>query len=224
MRSIRLSFLLIASAVFPLVLLEPMIRDASAAQPAGATGQTEPTILSTSPDGKFFLRRQHAEPTDRGEAQKRVEICTDNGAVLYAWTGGLGSTTVLWSPDARLLALNDMPGEGGDLLRIFSLDPVKISVTPLREPDGNKLRAEAESRRGTFLSRIERVNLRALEWRDGRLWCQLDGFSTLKRQQSVHVPFHDLWVYGVQGTNSPEVIEEWARTLPKEIPYRDRTE
>lgn len=194
---------------------------ASPGNSAPETGEAPPVVLSTSPDGKFILRREREESTDLGEARKRLELCSSQGRILYAWTSGLGATSVLWGPDSRFLAINDMPGDGGDLLRIFSLDPSNGSVTPLRAPDGKKLRADAESRHGNFLSRIESVRLRAVEWKGGRLWCELDGVSCPKREPAVHVPFHDLWVFGMQGTNSPELVEEWTRNVPKDRPYRD---
>jgi len=211
-QQIQRVFLILATVVITPLFL---INGSSAAQIA------VPVVLSTSPDGKFYLRRLQEDSTDRGVAQKRLEICANTGAVLYAWTSALGATTALWRPDSRLLALNDMPGNEGDLLWIFALDPEKCSAIPIREPNGKTLLSDAESRHGTFLSRIDHVHLRAKEWKDEKLWCQLDGFSTLKLQPAVHVPFHDLWVFETQGTNPPEIDEEWTRKTPKDLPYRD---
>jgi hypothetical protein len=179
------------------------------------------TLISGSPDGKWMIKRVKADPGDRGEARKSLEICTAGGRVLYSWLSGLGATTVLWSPDSRHVAVNDMPGDGGDLLRIFAIDAKKPAVTPLREPDGKKLRSEVESRKGSFLSTIDRVSLRALEWRDGDLWCRLGGTFRPKRQPTLSVPFHHLWVFAPDGINPPVLKEEWAQTFPREKPFRD---
>ena len=173
-------------------------------------------ILSVSPDGNFLVRREKAEPGGHGEARKNLEICSKSGKVLYSWASGLGATTMLWSPDAHYLAVNDMPGERGDLVRLFALDPVASIVTPLREPDGKKLLHEEELRHGSFLSALDEVHLRAVEWRDGNLWCLLTGSAHPKRQPTVHVPFHRLWVFRVNDTESPVLEEEWTRNLPGE--------
>ena len=173
-------------------------------------------ILSVSPDGKFLVRREKAEPGEHGEARKNLEICSKSGKILYSWASGLGATTMLWSPDAHYLAVNDMPGEHGDLVRLFALDPVKLVVTPLREPDGKKLLHDEEVRHGSFLSALDEVHLRAVEWRDGRLWCLLTGTAHPKRQPMVHVPFHRLWVLGLSGVEPPVLEEEWTRDLPGE--------
>lgn len=173
-------------------------------------------ILSVSPDGKFLVRREKAEPGVHGEARKNLEICSRSGNVLYSWASGLGVTTMLWSPDAHYLAVNDMPGEHGDLVRLFALDPVKSLVTSLREPDGKKLLHEEEVRHGSFLSALDEVHLRAVEWRDGNLWCLLTGSAHPKRQPTVHVPFHRLWVFGLHGIEPPVLQEEWTRNLPGE--------
>ena len=182
---------------------------------------SSPQTIATSPDGKFSVRREQAESGEHGEARKSLEICSASGKVLYSWMGGLGATTALWSPDGHYLAINDMPGESGDLVRIFHLDPEKPAVIPLREPDGKKLLKEVEERHGTFFSTIEGVHFRAEEWREGRLWCLLAGQSHPKRQPAVHVPFHYLWVLGVQGAETPVLVEEWTRTDPKERSYRE---
>ncbi len=181
----------------------------------------ETTLLSRSPDGKFLLRRERAESGERGEARKTLSICSPGGKVLYEWISPLGATTALWSGDSRFLALNDMPGDAGDQLRVFHLDPSGRSVTPLRDPDGAKLRAEVERRHGSFLSRVDKAALRASEWKDGRLWCAVTGTFSPKRQPTVHVPFHHLWVYRIDGTNTPVLEQEWTLTDPKERSYRD---
>ena len=178
-------------------------------------------MLSTSPDGKFTVRRNQAESGELGEARKNIEICSASGKVLYAWVSGLGSTTMIWSPDCRYLAVNDMPGESGDLLRLFHLDPENLTVTPTRESDGKKLLHEEESRHGSFLSSVEKVNFRAQEWKNGRLWCLLTGSSHPKRQPMVHVTFHHLWVFSMQGDSAPILEEEWTLTCPKEKAVRD---
>jgi hypothetical protein len=195
----------------------PTTSPASSAFPARPVRQT----LSTSPDGKFMVCREQAEYGERGEARKRMEICSDSGKELYAWISGLGATTLLWSPDSRYLAVNDMPGEDGDLVRLFHLDPDAGSVTPLREPDGKKLLEEEESRHGSFFSTVERVHLRALEWREGRLWCLFTGSVHLKREPMIHASFHYLWVFAVHGVEAPKRLEEWKRTEPEEVPARD---
>ena len=181
-----------------------------AATPLGAQ------ILSVSPDGKFLVRREKAEPGEHGEARKNLEICSKSGKILYSWASGLGATTLLWSPDAGYLAVNDMPGEHGDLVRLFALDSVESVVTPLREPDGKKLLREEDLRHGSFLSALDEVHLRAVEWRDDKLWCVLTGSAHPKRQPTVHVPFHRLWVFGLNGIEPPVLQEEWTRDLPGE--------
>jgi dipeptidyl aminopeptidase/acylaminoacyl peptidase len=181
-----------------------------------------PQILSTSPDGKFLVRRSQAVPGEHGEARKSLEICTTSGTVLYGWASGLGVTTTLWSPDNRYLAVNDMPGEGGDQVRLFALDSAKPAVSVLREPDGKKLIESEQERHGSFLSAIDRISLRAVEWREGRLWCLLTGSSHPKRQPTVHIPFHHLLVYGVKGAEAPVVEEEWTLSSPREQAVRDQ--
>ncbi len=177
-------------------------------------------VLSTSPDGLFELHRRAAEPGERGEARKELEISLQ-GRVIYRWTSAIGATSLLWSPDSRYLAINEAPGDQGDQLRLFALDPVKSCVTPLREPNGIKLRSEVESRHGSFLSRVDRVSLRAMDWREGRLWCKVSGIFTPKRQSGVHIPFHHLWVLQMNGCAEPALAEEWTLTDPKEQAYRD---
>ena len=189
---------------------------------AGESGAPEANILSTSPDGKFQLRRLEAGTGELGEARKEVEITTPAGRVLYRWISPIGATSALWSPDSKYLAVNEAPGDLGDQLRLFVLDPAKPHVTSLREPNGRKLRAEVESRHGNFLSEIERVSLRAMDWREGQLWCKLAGDFTPKRQPTVHVPFHHLWVFRMEGERDPLLIEEWTLTDPKERSYRDQ--
>ena len=180
-----------------------------------------PQILSTSPDGCFLVRRAQAEPGEHGEARKSLEICNAAGEVLYSWDSGLGVTTVLWSPDNRYLAVNDMPGEQGDLVSLFSLNKSKPAVGVLRQPNGKKMIEAEQERHGSFLSAVEAVSLRAEEWRDGRLWCQLTGTSHPKRQPTVHVPFHHLLVFGVKGEEEPVLEQEWTLTEPREISVRD---
>ena len=173
-------------------------------------------VISISPDGNFLIRREKAEPGEHGEARKNLLICSKLGKVLYSWTSGLGVTGMLWSPDSGYLAVNDMPGEHGDLVRLFSTDFTKSAVTSLREPDGKQLLREEETRHGSFLSEVDEVHLRAVEWRDGRLWCLFTGSAHPKRQPMVHVPFHRLWVFGVKGVDAPILQEEWTRDLPGE--------
>jgi hypothetical protein len=180
-----------------------------------------PQTISTSPDGRFLVRRSQAESGERGGARKQIEICSASGKILYAWISGLGFTTMFWSPDNRYLALNDMPGEKGDLVRIFSLDPVKSEVISVREPNGEQLLKEEEEHHGSFLSSIDQVHLRIVEWREGRLWCELSGKAHPKREPMVHVPFHHLWVFGMKGGQSPVLEQEWTLTDPKEHPVRD---
>ncbi len=189
--------------------------------PAADSEAGTATLLSTSPDGTFLLKRRQAESDDRGEAKKSLEIVTSSGKVLYSWVSPLGATTALWSPDGRYLALNDMPGDKGDQLRLFALNAGYASLVPIRDPDGKKLRAEVEARHGSFLSLVAKVSLRALDWRGGRLWCQLDGSFRPKRQPSVYVPFHHLWVFLPNGTNQPLFQQEWTLTDPKEKPVRE---
>jgi hypothetical protein len=191
------------------------------AQEEISTPAPAPQILSTSPDGKFLVRRTQAESGEHGEARKSLEICTASGAVLYGWTSGLGVTTLLWSPDNRYLAVNDLPGEQGDALRLFALDPVKPSVMSLREASGKKLLVQEQERHGSFLSSLDKITLRAVEWREGRLWCELTGTVHPKRQPTVHIPFHHLWVFGVKGAEAPVLEQEWTLTDPRERSTRD---
>jgi hypothetical protein len=181
----------------------------------------EVTLLSKSPDSRFLLRRERAESSDRGEARKSLAVCYKEGKVLYEWLSPLGATTPLWSSDSRFLAVNDMPGEAGDQLRIFYLDPSGKTVVSLRDPDGAKLKSEIEKRHGNFLSSVDKAALRAFEWKEGRLWCTVTGTFTPKRQPTVHVPFHHLWVYRIDGTNAPVLEQEWTLTDPKERSFRD---
>ena len=180
----------------------------------------EGQVLSVSPDNMFELRRLPADSGERGEARKELEI-TVHGRVAYRWTSPIGATSVLWSPESKYLAVNDAPGVQGDQLMVFSLDPMNSSVTALREPNGEKLRTEVESRHGSFLSRVEGVSLRAMDWRQDRLWCKVSGIFTPKRQSGVHVPFHYLWVLQVDGGGVPSLVEEWTLTDPRERSYRD---
>lgn len=196
--------------------------DILCAQEATPTPAPTPQILSTSPDGKFLVRRSQAELGEHGEARKSLEICSISGEVLYGWSSALGVTTLLWSPDNRYLAVNDLPGEQGDALRLFALDSVKSSVMSLREPSGKKLLVQEQERHGSFLSALDKITLRAMEWRDGRLWCALSGTAHPKRQPTVHVPFHHLLVYRVKENDAPTLEEEWTLTEPRERAYRDQ--
>jgi hypothetical protein len=191
---------------------------------AGDPETVDPSkVISTSPDGRFRIRRFLSDPGELGQVRKALEIISSEGKTLYGWTSPIGATTGLWSPDGRYLAVNDAPGEGGDQLRVFglvrSMGP-SDSVQPLREPSASGLRREAEQRHGNFLSSLDSVTLRALEWREGRLWCQVNGSFSPKRNPSVHVPFHDLWVFSLP--NGYPVLEEvWTRSEPKEKAWRD---
>ena len=78
---------------------------------------------------------------------------------------GLGVTKLLWSPVSSYLAVNDRPGEQGDILRLLALDPIKLSVTSMREPDEKKLLYEEEVRHGSFLSTVDTIGFHAMEWR-----------------------------------------------------------
>lgn len=178
-------------------------------------------VLSTSPDGGFQVRRFQADPGERGEARKTLSVTTAAGKTLYAWDSALGATTVLWSPDSRYVAVNDMPGEKGDQMFLLAIDPSSRTAIPLRDRNGSVLKAEVEKRHGSFLSRIEKAVLRASDWKEGRLWCTVTGTFAPKRQPAVHVPFHHLWVYKVDGTNPPVLEQEWTLTDPKERPTRD---
>lgn len=178
-------------------------------------------VLSQSPDRYFQLRRLPAEPGERGEARKRLEITDREGKTLFQWISPLGASSSFWSQDSRLLAVNDTPGNRGDQLWVFALETSSKRVIPLREPDGTKLRAEVESRHGGFFSILEQVSLRCLEWRGDRLWCQVTGTFAPKRQRGIHIPFHYLWVLKVSGEGLPILEEEWTRTDPKERPVRD---
>jgi hypothetical protein len=201
-------------------MLVPMILGGRAADQA-AEGQ----LLGSSPDGRAQLRRLQAGSGEHGEARKDLRITTPSGDTLYQWTSPLGTTAALWSPDSRYLAVNDGPGDQGDQLRVFRLDlaaPPGERVLPVREPDGGKLHAGMEERHGHFLCGMERVTLRALEWREGRLWCSVSGRYSFRRDPSLHVPFHYLWVMSFPQGAQPVLEEEWVRTDPKERAVRDR--
>ena len=186
-----------------------------------AVAETNAVTLSQSPDGVFQLRRMQADPGERGEARKTLEISDRERKALFRWISSIGTSSALWSPDSKFLAVNDSPGSGGDQLWIFSLDPVAKRASPIREPDGKKLRAEVESRHGSFLNLIEGVTLRAQKWKENRLWCSVNGTYSPKRNRTVHVMFHYLWVFGMGGGDSTSIEEEWTRTDPKERPVRD---
>lgn len=193
-------------------LLSCCLVTASRAEPGDIADVSEKTV-SASPDGRFLLVRSRADSGERGEARKAVEIRSAEGRVLYRWTSPIGSAVALWSPDSAFLAVNDSPGDMGDQLRVFRLDGP--SVIPAREPDGRALRRDAAKRHGNFLSTLGDVSLSAIEWREGRLWCRLHGDQSPRRQPSLRVPFHDLWVFSFPGGNT--VLEEvWSRTEPPE--------
>ena len=183
--------------------------------------ETPSKTLSVSPDGNFLIRRQRADPGEHGEALKNISVCSKEGKVLYEWIGGLGATSVLWSPDSRHVAVNDMPGNGGDQLHLLALNPGTPEVKSLREPDGKKLKNEVQTRHGNFLSSVNNVSLRASEWREGHLWCLVTGTFSPKRDPSVSVPFHHLWVFAFPENDPPLLQEEWTRTDPREKPVRN---
>ncbi len=187
---------------------------------SGETG----VILSASRDGSFQLRRLKADPGDRGEARKTLEITGRDSKILYQWTSPLGATSASWSEDSQHLAVNDAPGDQGDQLRVFALDKAGQRVIPIREPDARKLRSEVESRHGGFFSTLEKATLRFMEWKGDHLWCHVTGSFSPKRQRGIHVPFHYLWVFKIRGEEPPGFEEEWTRTDPKEKPVRDRVE
>lgn len=175
-------------------------------------------VISVAPDGAHVLRRLPEETGERGQAQKAMEIATQSGKVLYRWVSPIGAVTVLWSPDGSYLAVNEAPGEGGDQLRVFKVG--NTEVIPVREPSSLQLRRAVEERHGSFLSQLDEVVIRGIEWRDGRLWCDVHGSQFPKRQPSVRVPFHDLWVLSFR-RDEPLVEEVWSRTEPHERAYRN---
>jgi len=189
----------------------------------GSDAHADGVALSQSPDGFFQLRRLPADPGERGEARKILEIIDPGGKTLFQWISPLGVSSAIWSQDSRFLAVNDGPGRGGDQVWIFSLDRNAKRVMPLREPDGKKLKEEMACRHGSFLHFVEAVSFRGLEWRDNRLWCSVNGTHSPKRNRSVHIPFHYLWVLEMSGSSTP-LVEEWTRTDPKEKPFRDPLE
>ena len=182
---------------------------------------SEGRIIAVSPNGAFLLKKNAAAPGEQGEAMQRSELCNAKGKVLYAWISPIGSSTALWSPDHRYLAVNEMPGIAGDQLRILSLEGDKHG-TCLREPDGRLLKAAVEKLHGGFLRGVSRVSLHAWQWEGGRLWCRLGGEFSLIRQPQVRIPFHFLWVFGMRGDGSSGAAleQEWEMTLPKERPLR----
>jgi len=175
------------------------------------------TPLSSSPDGFFSLRRTKEESGDLGGVRKRVEICDRSGVVLYSWVSPIGPTTPYWSPDSRYLAVNDSPSVGGDSLRVFSLDKQRSEARCIREPDQKKLLGDIGLRHGFFFSAVERATLQAQEWRGERLWCEVSGNFSSKRQKDIMVPFHYLWVFQVKGQDYLELVEEWTKTAPSEV-------
>ena len=54
------------------------------AQNLGLISPPQPQIISTSPDGKFVVRREKTDPGEHGEARKSLEVCSSAGKVLYA--------------------------------------------------------------------------------------------------------------------------------------------
>lgn len=192
----------------------------AATSPARSEGERV-TLLSQSPDAHFQLRRLPADPGDHGEARKTLEITDREGKTLFQWISPLGASSAIWSQDSRFLAVNDGPGRGGDQVWIFSLDPLASRVISLREPDGKKLLDELANRHGTFLHLVGGLTFRALEWRENRLWCSLNGNFLPKRNRSVHIPFHYLWVMGMADGGVMGCLEEWTRTDPKERPVKD---
>ncbi len=178
-------------------------------------------VLSRSPEAHFQLRRLPADPGEHGEARKTLELTDRGGKPLFQWISSLGATSALWSQDGRYLAVNDGPGKGGDQVWIFSLDPIAGRVIPLREPDGKRLMQDLENRHGSFLHLVGGMSFRALEWRENRLWCSLNGYFLPRRNKSVHIPFHYLWVVGMEDGVGVRCLEEWTRTDPKEKPVRD---
>lgn len=188
-----------------------------------ATGRSEEgmAVLSRSPEANYQLRRLPAEPGERGEVRKTLEITDRDGKTLFQWISPLGASSAIWSQDSRFLAVNDGPGRGGDQVWIFSLDSHGKRVIPLRQPDGRKLVEEVTSRHGSFLHLVGSLTFRALEWRGNHLWCSLNGNFLARRNRSVHVPFHYLWVLAMEDGDGVRFVEEWTRTDPKEKPFRD---
>lgn len=178
-------------------------------------------VLSQSPDAHFQLRRLPADPGEHGEARKTLEIVDREGKTLFQWISPLGASSAFWSQDGRFLAVNDGPGRGGDQVWIFSLDPHARRVISLREPDGKKLMQELQNRHGSFLHVVGGVTFRALEWKENRLWCSLNGNFLPRRNRSLNIPFHYLWVVGMTDGGGVRFLEEWTRTDPKEKPVRD---
>lgn len=169
----------------------------------------------------FQLRRLQAEPGELGEARKTLRITGPGGRVLYEWNSPLGTISAIWNGRTAYLAVNDVPGRQGDQLRVFALDAAKQCVIPLHEPDGVTVRAEVEPRHGGFFSTVDKVIIRCVEWKEGRLWCQVTGTFATKRQRGIHVPFHYLWVFRVSGEDPPAFEEKWVRTFSMELTVRD---
>jgi hypothetical protein len=125
--------------LFLLAAASPLMR---AQEPQNAARPDQ--ILSSSPDGSFQIRRRQADPGERGEALKTLSLTTSAGKTLYEWNSSLGATTVLWSPDKRYVAVNDMPPVltevGGDpdgsatLGGQRRLDGIGLDVDRLRVP------------------------------------------------------------------------------------------
>lgn len=177
----------------------------------------QPKVISIAPDEGYQLRRLPAESGDRGQAQKAMEITSKTGKILYRWVSPIGAVTALWSPDSTFLAVNEAPGDRGDQLRVFRIG--NDQVIPAREPSAVQLRSAVEEKHGSFLSRLEEASIRGIEWRDGKLWCDVHGSMSPKRQPTVRVPFHDLWVFSFK-TGELVIEEVWSRTEPRERAYR----
>lgn len=193
-------------------MLFPLSMDVSA-------GETLPgSVISTSPDTRFRVLRDQAPSGEQGQVRKSLSITDSSGKVLYNWISPLGPTTVLWNGDSRFLAVSDALERGGDRLWVFALKDGGID--PLRIPDGTALRHQIEERHGTFLSDLGEILLRPVEWRSGRLWCEVSGVFIPKREQSIHVPFRYLWVYTVR-RGSLVLDEEWTRTFPAGRAFRN---
>jgi len=188
----------------------------------GRSESEQLTVLSQSPDAHFQLRRLPADPGEHGEARKTLEIADWEGKTLFQWISPLGASSAIWSQDSRFLAVNDGPGRVGDQVWMFSLDPHAKRVISLREPNGIKLRDELEKRHGSFLHLVGGLTFRALEWRDNRLWCSLNGNFLPRRNKSVQIPFHYLWVLGSADGEGVRCLEEWTRTDPKERAISDK--
>jgi hypothetical protein len=59
-----------------------------------------------------------------------------------------------------------------------------------------------------------------MEWKEENLWCTVTGSFSPKRDPSLRVPFHHLWVFRITGEDGPVLLQEWTLTDPKEHPER----